>query len=162
MNSFAAGIVKDPLEILTVMLLSRTRKAALMFMLIVSGIAWARPRDYSAVDRYALAATAEDERSVDSLAKYLSGGRPSSVWDERVHFWVKNAAGDELKARAIYRWIADRISYEITIPTERYSRHEYCAPDGRYWSHYQDPAYILKTRKAFCSTYAVLYLAGCC
>lgn len=126
---------------------------------MVASPALARQRDYSVADRHALAATPEDERTVDSLAKYLGGGKPSTVWDERVHFWVKNSSADEFKARTIYRWIADRISFRITIPSDPYGLHEYLAPDGRYWSRHSDPAYILKTRQAFCSTYAVFYLA---
>jgi len=126
--------------------------------LLLTLSAAARPRDYSEFDRYALAATPEDEKTLGSLAKYLGGGKPASVWDERVHFWLKNSAGDEFKARTLYRWMADRISYEIIIPDKAYSIHEYRSPDGRYGSHYQDPAYILKTRKAYCFTYALMYL----
>ncbi len=64
-----------------------TRLLGLALMLALNTApALARRIDYSEADRYALAATPKDEKTLDSLAKYLGGGKPVSVWDERVHF----------------------------------------------------------------------------
>ena len=58
---------------------------------------------YAEVDRYALAAPASAAHSVDALARYLTA--PFTRDDE--------------KARAIFRWITDNISYafSLTNPT---------------------------------------------
>ena len=83
---------------------------------------------YAEADRRALAAPAEVESSVEALAAYLTGP----------------FAADDLKARAIFRWIADRVAYD----TE--------AAAG------EDPsaggvASALKDRKAVCFGYAGLF-----
>lgn len=87
-------------------------------------------RDYKAVDRHALAASARDEASVESLAAYLSRG----------------ARSDREKARAIYRWITDRIAYDGEALRSGK------LPDP-------DPEITLKTRRGVCSGYAELYAA---
>ncbi len=53
-------------------------------------------KKYAAIDEHALKALPEVEKNVDSLARYLVGP----------------ARNDEEKIRAIYRWVADRISYD--------------------------------------------------
>lgn len=86
--------------------------------------------DYSRVDSYALAAGREDERSVNTLASYLS----------------KGAENDEEKARAIFRWLTDRIAYD----TKGYRRGSYgdLSPEG-----------VLKSRVSVCNGYANLFEA---
>ncbi len=54
--------------------------------------------DFSAVDAHALKTPVEAERSVESLAAYLTGPRSP-------------AHKEKEKARALFRWIANRISY---------------------------------------------------
>jgi hypothetical protein len=87
-------------------------------------------RKYAAVDRYALAAPAAAERDVKSLAQYLGKG-------PAIH-------GDEDKARAIYRWVTDRIAYDVPA----YASHK--IPD-------QSPSTILQRRTGVCQGYAELY-----
>ena len=41
---------------------------------------------YGSLERHALAATAKDEKSLDSLAKYLDQGRTRTFYDKRVKF----------------------------------------------------------------------------
>ena len=118
----------------------------------------AKPVDYSVADHYALHAPPKVEVGISTLANYLAAGKPRSVWDENVHFWVKNGTGDEFKARAVYRWIADRISYDFEVP-EHVNVHEYLAPDGNYWTNLVSPSETLKTRKAYCVSYSLLYQA---
>lgn len=119
----------------------------------------AKSTEYSSTDRRSLAAPPEAERNIQSLSRYLSAGIPSAIWDPRVKFWVKNAEGDELKARAIFRWITDRIAYQLTIPTGPLNNHEYCAPDGAYWSSVVGPEATLSNRKAYCVSYSLLFQA---
>ncbi|MEW6758310.1 MAG: transglutaminase domain-containing protein [Acidobacteriota bacterium] len=86
---------------------------------------------YSAVDAHALGAPVEAERSVESLSAYLTGpGSPAHT--------------DEEKARALFRWISDRISYS--------------KPDGAAEA---DAAQVLSRREAVCFGYAGLYEALC-
>ncbi|MEW5764147.1 MAG: transglutaminase domain-containing protein [Acidobacteriota bacterium] len=86
---------------------------------------------YSAVDAHALAAPVEAERTVESLAAYLTGpGSPARTEEE--------------KARALFRWIADRIAY--------------AEPEGTVEA---PPAQVLSAREAVCFGYAGLYEALC-
>jgi len=80
------------------------------------------------IDKHALAATPEDEASLDSLAKYLAG--PCKT--------------ERDKARAIFRWITDRIAYDADA---------YLAgsTDAKV-----EP--VLKNRKALCGGYALLFV----
>ncbi|MCS7045368.1 MAG: transglutaminase-like domain-containing protein, partial [Gemmataceae bacterium] len=62
--------------------------------------AWCPAQDakpYKAIDQHALKAPPEAEASLDSLAEYLA----------------KPCKTDRDKARAIYRWITDRIAYDV-------------------------------------------------
>lgn len=54
-------------------------------------------QELAAIDAYALAAPAEAEKSSKTLAVYLT----------------RNLKSDQEKARSIYRWIADRIDYDV-------------------------------------------------
>ena len=130
-----------------------------MTLLFLNVESSARTPDYSRIDRHALNAPAEAELSVSALAQYLSADQPRSVWDSRVRFWVANKAGDEWKARAIYRWVTDRIAYRIKVPDKPVDNHEYCAPDGRYWSSVVSPQTTLVNRRAYCVSYSLLYQA---
>lgn len=84
--------------------------------------------DFARIDAYALAAPAGVERSVESLAAYLAQG----------------ATGDTEKARAIFRWMADRVVYDVE--RLRAGRIESIAPDE-----------VLRTRRSVCSGYADLF-----
>lgn len=55
------------------------------------------PKELAAIDAYALAAPPEVEKSSKTLARYLTA----------------NLHTDTEKLRAIYRWIADRIEYDV-------------------------------------------------
>ena len=99
----------------------------LVFLLLV-GAAWAQ--DYEIIDRHALNASAAAEKDVDSLAAYL--GKAS-----------RDSRG---RARAVFRWIADRIDYDVaSFQAKHY-------PDP-------DPAVTLSRRTAVCAGYARLYEA---
>ncbi|MBX3172752.1 MAG: hypothetical protein KF760_35470 [Candidatus Eremiobacteraeota bacterium] len=84
-------------------------------------------RKYVSIDEHALKAPPEVEKDVASLAHYL----------------VAPARNDEEKIRAIYRWVADRISYD----TEMFF-------SGK-WEHH-DGAQTLRSRTAICDGYATL------
>jgi hypothetical protein len=89
-------------------------------------------RPYRAIDRHALATPPAVENSLASLAKYLT--QPAR--DERE------------KARAIFRWVADRIAYDA---------------EGYFSGEYGDlsAAGVLQRRKAVCEGYANLFLKLC-
>ncbi|MBN9418588.1 MAG: hypothetical protein J0I12_24265 [Candidatus Eremiobacteraeota bacterium] len=80
------------------------------------------------VDHHALRAPAAKERTLDELASYLC---PASYSDEE-------------KARSIFRWIADRIVYDL---------------DGLKQTRLpsQKPEDVLRTRRAVCEGYARLF-----
>jgi len=80
------------------------------------------------IDKHALAATAEDEASLDSLAKYLA----------------KPCKTERDKARAIFRWITDRLSYDVELFYKK----------GAHPSIQE----VLKKRKAVCAGFVDLYL----
>ena len=88
----------------------------------------ARPNPYEAIDKHSLKATAEAEATVPLLAKYL----------------VEPCKTEKEKTRAIYRWITDRIAYDI---------------DGLLSGKRLDgnAATVLKTRLAVCEGYANLF-----
>jgi hypothetical protein len=85
-----------------------------------------------AIDRHALRAPEEVETSVRRLAAYL----------------IEPAGDDRQKARAVYRWITDRIAYDVDA---------YFA--GRYGD--TSPAAVLRSRKSVCEGYANLFRALC-
>ncbi|MBI3410319.1 MAG: hypothetical protein HY040_18425 [Planctomycetes bacterium] len=92
----------------------------------------AREKLFPLIDKRALAATPEAEASVDSLAAYLA----------------KPAKNDLDKVRAIYRWITDRIAYDV---------------DGFLAKNLGDNtvAGVLKNRKCVCEGYARIFVALC-
>jgi hypothetical protein len=90
------------------------------------------PSSFAAIDRHALKAPREAEESVESLAEYLA----------------EPAKNDKEKARAVYRWVTDRIAYD----TDAFFAGEYPDPD---------PENVLKKRKAICGGYARLFRALC-
>ncbi len=81
------------------------------------------------IDKHALAAMAEDEASLDKLAKYL----------------VRPCKSDREKARGIYRWITDRIAYDAEAFFS-----------GKLGDN--KAAAVLKNRKAVCEGYTALYV----
>ena len=83
--------------------------------------------DYSAIDAYALAAPPAAEQSVAALAAYFA----------------KGAKTDREKARAIYRWMGENISYD-----------EDGVASGQIQ---QEPDAVLKRRVAECGGYSLLY-----
>jgi transglutaminase-like putative cysteine protease len=83
---------------------------------------------YSAIDKHALAASDDDEASLATLAKYLGG--PCKT--------------DAEKARAVYRWITDRIAYDLEGLRDRKNLQLL-------------PADVLRSRKAVCAGYSALY-----
>lgn len=84
--------------------------------------------DWQHIDRHVLQATRSTERSPDRLAA----------------FFAEIAHSDAEKARAIYRWITDRISYD----TQAFFSGEIAAVESRD---------ILRRRRAVCSGYVVLF-----
>jgi hypothetical protein len=108
--------------------------AALVALALVPVRAAAQPatNPYAAIDRHALKAPKEAEESVASLAAYLA----------------KPAKNDKEKARAVYRWVTDRIAYDADA---FYAGRR---PDGA-------PEAVLKSRKAICTGFATLFQALC-
>lgn len=92
--------------------------------------ALARPatRDWEAVDRAALSTPAASEQSIPVLAAYLS----------------RRAHSSEEKARIAYRWVTDRIRYDV----EGLKKHN--AP--------QDGVTCLRRRMGTCAGYSDLYI----
>lgn len=86
---------------------------------------------YEAIDRHALAAPPAAEESIDALAEYLT----------------KPAKTDREKARAIFRWLTDRVAYNAD---------DFLAgrPPGD-----NSAGAVLKTRKSVCAGYAALFEA---
>lgn len=100
-------------------------------MALVATLAVAQANlNFERVDRHALAATSAHERSLDVLARYLC----QSGYTERQ------------KARSIFRWVADRIGYDIDALRR-----------GEMPS--QEPAEVLRSRKAVCAGYSKLFQA---
>ena len=95
---------------------------------------------YISVDSYALAAPADKERTVKSLAGYLGDETRPEIDDSRPERVQEN------KARAIYRWITDRISYDDAA-----ARNSIGAD--------VTPAATLRRRRTICSGYSLLYHA---
>jgi transglutaminase/protease-like cytokinesis protein 3 len=87
---------------------------------------------YKEIDRYALNTSQSDNRLVEALATNLT----------------KHARNDAEKARAIYRWITDRIDIDI----ERLHNQK----QGQIA---EDPGDILESRKTVCCGYARLFQA---
>lgn len=92
-------------------------------------------------DKHALEATKKVETSVRALARYLQNGRPKSIWDRRVRFWIRNRSGEVSTSREIYRWVTDRIEYDDSEATKVF------------------PEDVLAVRRTNCEGYARLYEA---
>ncbi len=97
---------------------------ALLAVAVGVALAWAQP----GVDQRALNTPASKEKNLDELARYLC---PSNYSEEE-------------KARSIFRWVADRISYDV---------------DGLRQEKLpgQLPEDVLRSRRAVCEGYARLY-----
>jgi hypothetical protein len=91
--------------------------------------------DFAAVDRYALAAPADAARTTASLAAYLSQG-PA-------------ARNELLTARAIYRWMAENLTYDVAM----FDRIR--GPGG---VRNQTADELLKSRKGVCGCYVNLFV----
>jgi Transglutaminase-like superfamily len=87
------------------------------------------PSPYAVIDSHALKASSEAEESIASLAKYLA--EPCKT--------------DKDKARAVYRWITDRIAYDIEGLLS-----------GKELDTKSDS--VLKSRKSTCDGYSNLYV----
>jgi len=86
---------------------------------------------YSAIDEHALHAPAEAESSCEDLAEHLAAP----------------ARGDEERARAIYRWMAANVDYDVDgTATARRDR---------------TPEEVLAERKGVCSEYSALFSRLC-
>lgn len=103
---------------------------AVLFFLMFMHALLAEAGGYAEIDARALSAPGESEASVPKLAAFLTGGVRS----------------DEEKARAIYRWVTDRIDYDA----EAYFRNEL---------RNRDAGEVLASRKSVCSGYAELFEA---
>lgn len=105
-----------------------TKTGAAVLALAVLALA-ARAGDAEA-DLHALAAPPEAERTVESLALYLTGESSPAKTDRE-------------KARALFRWITDRVAY---------------GPPGE---GEKSPGEVLSRREAVCFGYAGLFAALC-
>ncbi len=105
--------------------------SAAAFWAVVAGGASAEgqgAQEYERIDAHALAAPPEAERSVEGLADYL----------------VSGSIGERERCRAIFRWMTDRIEYDV----ERLRAHriDSMAPED-----------VLRARRSVCSGYAELF-----
>jgi transglutaminase-like putative cysteine protease len=89
-----------------------------------------RQVDFTAIDSHALATPPEMEKDIPTLAAHLT--RPAKREIE--------------KARALFRWVTDRITYN----DHGFNIKNYGSPD---------PLDVLRTRKAVCEGYAKLFNA---
>ncbi len=87
-------------------------------------------KQYSAIDRHALAATENDEINMDALADYL----------------LKGCKDEHDKARVLFRWISNNISYDVEALADLKNTNI-------------NPEYTFKKRKTICSGYARLFSA---
>jgi Transglutaminase-like superfamily len=90
------------------------------------------PVRFSSIDKHALAAPSEAEQSITALTAYL----------------IKPARDDLEKVRAIYRWLTDRITYDVDDFFG--GRPGVC-----------DPEAVLKQRVAVCEGYSRLFKSMC-
>ena len=96
-----------------------------------AGAGGKRPgQKFAAIDRHALATPKSAERSIPSLAAYLT--RPARTELE--------------KARAIYRWVTHNIAYDADAFFSRRFRNQRATPDS-----------VLNTRKGVCDGYSRIY-----
>jgi hypothetical protein len=104
------------------------RLAGIGLALLLAAAALAAEAPYAAIDRHARAATPEVEKSLAALAGYL----------------VKPCRNERDKVRAIYRWITERIGYDVET---------FRAGKPRLRS----AAQVLAGRQAVCEGYATLF-----
>jgi hypothetical protein len=105
------------------------RNVALVFALaplVILTAAADEANRFAAIDRHALAAAQADEASIASLAAYL----------------IQPAKTDTDKARALFRWLTDRIAYDASLLKDTDANR---------------PEHVLKNRKAVCMGYADLF-----
>jgi transglutaminase-like putative cysteine protease len=99
-----------------------------------AGHKWASSNSsYETIDRHALAATPKDEESVAALAAYLA----------------EPAKNDAEKSRAIYRWVTDRVAYDV----EEFFSGKKTKP--------QTAESVLKARLGVCAGYSSLFHSLC-
>lgn len=87
--------------------------------------------DYSAIDRHAVSVPESREDSIENLTRYL----------------LSKAGNDREKARAIYRWITEHVSYDV----EKFFSGSYKKTGNLSAEE------VLKVRKAVCGGYAALF-----
>jgi hypothetical protein len=106
--------------------------AALALLVLFNPSHAGEAKSYAAIDRHALKAPPEAEASLAELAKYLAG--PCKT--------------DRDKARAAYRWITDRVVYDV---------------QGLLTGKLGDtsPEAVLKSRKTVCEGYSDLFVDLC-
>ena len=90
--------------------------------------ATARGDGFDAIDQHALRAPAAAETSIPDLAAYL----------------IAPARNDTERARAVFRWITDRITYDVDV-----------LRGGP--AVYEGPETVLQTRRSICRGYAGLF-----
>lgn len=95
---------------------------------------------YQQVDRHALETPKEEEGSIDRLTAYLT----------------RHQKDDEYKARAIYRWITDRIVFDDAL-----FRPGTLQFDLATYKEDNSPQGLLRRRKGICEGYARLFAAMC-
>jgi transglutaminase/protease-like cytokinesis protein 3 len=102
----------------------------ILFIILLSKTAIANEENarYAEVDRHALAAPVEVTKSIKKLSAYLT----------------KPFTTDEEKARAIFRWIADNITYDVE---GFFSGRESASASGD----------VLKSRSSVCAGYSSLF-----
>jgi len=87
-------------------------------------------KQYSDIDKHALAATMNDEVNMDALSDYL----------------LKGCKDEHDKARVLFRWISNNISYDADALADLQNTNI-------------DPEHTFKKRKTICSGYARLFSA---
>ncbi len=112
--------------------MKRTSYLAALGLLLAGAFPLLAADDYRAIDRHALQAPRTDERSIPTLARYL----------------VRTAENDREKARAIYRWVTDRIAYDARAFFS--GRIGDCGAES-----------VLRSRLTVCEGYANLFQALC-
>ena len=107
---------------------------------LVSSLPASDNKPFDAIDQYAIKASPDDERNIRALVKYL----------------IKPAKNPKEKARAICRWIADRVSYDFDLMKVAIKA-QGAKPPG--WDLLVAPEYVLKAKKTVCEGYANLFLS---
>ena len=116
----------------------------MLLLVVVAGLPASDRKSYQAIDKHALAAPTEVERTIPNLARYL----------------VKPARNETEKVRAICRWIADRINYDNDLKDR--ALRAYAA--GKYPPELVKMVRaenVLRVRKTVCEGYANLFVSLC-